>query len=61
MFVVFSASNLLLTHFVAFGENLVITAHASKTGSHWWHGTILSSGKSGFFPKTYVQVFETGK
>jgi len=46
---------------LSFGENLVITAHASKTGSHWWHGTILSSGKSGFFPKTYVQVFETVK
>lgn len=49
------------SHFVAFGENLVITAHASKTGGDWWYGTIVSSGKTGFFPNTYVQAFETGK
>jgi hypothetical protein len=48
-------------HFVAFGENLVITAHASKTEGDWWYGTVVSSGKAGFFPKTYVQTFETGK
>ena len=57
----FSASSPLLTCFVAFGENLVITAHASKTGGDWWYGTIVRSGRTGFFPKTYVQTFESGK
>jgi hypothetical protein len=61
MCVVFSASSPLLTCFEAFSENLVITAHASKTGGDWWHGTVVSNGKTGFFPKTYVQTFETGK
>ncbi|KAI9449187.1 hypothetical protein F5148DRAFT_1248554 [Russula earlei] len=46
---------------LSFGENLVITAHASKTGSDWWYGTLISSGKTGFFPKIYVQTIETVK
>jgi hypothetical protein len=54
-------SSLLLTHSTAFGENLVVNAHPSKTGGDWWYGTIANSGKAGFFPKTYVQVFEAGK
>jgi Variant SH3 domain len=61
MYVVFSASSPLLTGFVAFGENLVITAYMSKTGGDWWYGTVVSSGKAGFFPKTYVQMIETGE
>jgi hypothetical protein len=56
-----SESSLLLTHVVAFGENLVMTAYVSKTGGDWWYGTVVSSGKTGFFPKTYVQIFETGE
>lgn len=59
--IVSSPSGLLLTHFVAFGENLVITAYVSKTGGDWWYGTIVTSGKTGFFPKTYVQIFETSE
>jgi hypothetical protein len=54
-------SDLLLTRFAAFVENLVITAYTSKSGGDWWHGTIISNGKSGFFPKTYVQTIEAGK
>jgi len=61
MCVVFSASNPSLICFVAFGENLVMTVHVSKTGGDWWYGTVVSSGKAGFFPKTYVQTFETGE
>ena len=52
----------LSTYLVAaFGENLVIIAHPSKTGGDWWYGTVVSSGKAGFFPKTYVQDLEAGK
>ena len=61
MCVILSAPFLLLTRVVAFVENIVITAHASKSGSDWWHGTVVSNGKTGFFPKTYVQTLETGK
>jgi actin cytoskeleton-regulatory complex protein PAN1 len=53
--------SLLLTRTTAFSENVVISAHPSKTGSDWWYGTLVSSGKAGFFPKTYVQAFETGE
>jgi hypothetical protein len=61
MCVVFFGMQQLFTCFVAFGENLVLTAHSSKTGGAWWYGTVVSSGKVGFFPKTYVQTFETGE
>lgn len=44
----------------AFGENIVLTAHPSKTGGDWWYGTIVQSGKSGFFPKTYAERFTAG-
>ncbi|KAI0333129.1 hypothetical protein GY45DRAFT_1320068 [Cubamyces sp. BRFM 1775] len=40
---------------LSFGENLILTAHPSKSGSDWWYGTIVRDGKSGFFPKTYVE------
>jgi hypothetical protein len=46
---------------VAFGENLVIVAHPSKSGGDWWYGTVVSTGKAGFFPKTYVQDLEAGR
>ncbi|KAI0781525.1 hypothetical protein BD413DRAFT_505992 [Trametes elegans] len=40
---------------LTFGENLILTAHPSKSGSDWWYGTVVRDGKSGFFPKTYVE------
>lgn len=46
--------------FSAFGENLILTAHPSKSGSDWWYGTLVRDGKSGFFPKTYVEQVTTG-
>ncbi|TFY81602.1 hypothetical protein EWM64_g2415 [Hericium alpestre] len=46
---------------LSFGENLVLTAHPSKSGSDWWYGTLVRDGKSGFFPKTYVQNLEAVK
>ena len=45
---------------IAFGENLILTAHPSKSGDDWWYGTLLRDGKSGFFPKTYVEKVEPG-
>lgn len=56
-----SVRHLSLICFVAFGENLVLTAYASKTGGDWWYGTVVSSGNAGLIPKTYVQIFETGE
>lgn len=49
-----------LTSVAAFGENLILTAHPSKSGADWWHGTLARDGKSGFFPKTYVERLEIG-
>ncbi|KAI0314387.1 hypothetical protein OF83DRAFT_1174805, partial [Amylostereum chailletii] len=46
---------------LSFGENLILTAHPSKSGGDWWHGTIVRDGKSGFFPKTYVQIMDIVK
>jgi len=54
-------SDLVLIPFAAFVENLVVTAYASKSGGDWWYGTVISNGKTGFFPKTYVQILEAGK
>ena len=48
----------VLTLVLAFGENLVLTAHPSKSGGDWWYGTLLTSGRSGLFPKTFVQTFQ---
>ncbi|KAI0657182.1 hypothetical protein C8Q70DRAFT_1005943 [Cubamyces menziesii] len=44
---------------LSFGENLILTAHPSKSGSDWWYGTVVRDGKSGFFPKTYVEQVTT--
>jgi hypothetical protein len=38
----------------------VINAHPSKSGGDWWYGTPSVGGKTGFFPRTYVQTFENG-
>ena len=54
-------SSRLLTCFAAFVENLVIAAYASRSGGDWWYGTVISNGKTGFFPKEYVQTLEAGK
>jgi hypothetical protein len=43
-----------------FAENMIITAHPSKSGGDWWYGTMVKDGKSGFFPQTYVQEVEQG-
>jgi len=46
---------------LSFTENLVISARASKSGGDWWYGTVVRNGKTGFFPKTYVETFVTVK
>ncbi len=48
-------------HPVAFGENLIISAHPSKSGGDWWYGTLVSNGKRGFFPAGYVAVIDQGR
>ena len=50
-----------LTPISGFGENMILTAHPSKTGGDWWHGATVRDGKTGFFPKTYVEQFTPGK
>ena len=50
----------ILRRLLAFGENIVLIAHPSKTGGDWWYGTIVQNGKSGFFPKTYAERFTAG-
>jgi actin cytoskeleton-regulatory complex protein PAN1 len=47
--------------FAAFSENLILTAHPSKSGGDWWYGTILRDKKSGFFPRTYVDQIQSSK
>jgi hypothetical protein len=42
----------------AFGEHLIIIANPSKSGGDWWYGTISKTGKSGFFPNTYVEAVQ---
>jgi hypothetical protein len=56
--VVFALS--LIVPCLAFGENLVLTVHPSKTGGDWWYGTVVRDQKSGFFPNTYVQKVNPG-
>ncbi|KAF8959742.1 hypothetical protein BDZ97DRAFT_1836791 [Flammula alnicola] len=41
---------------LSFGENLMLVANPSKSGGDWWYGTTVNTGKSGLFPKTYVEV-----
>lgn len=46
---------------IGFGENLILTAHPSKSGGDWWYGTVVRDGKTGFFPKTYVEQITPGQ
>ncbi|KAH9483528.1 Actin cytoskeleton-regulatory complex protein pan1 [Psilocybe cubensis] len=46
---------------LSFGENLIINANPSKSGGDWWYGSVVSTGKSGLFPKTYVEVVKPKK
>ncbi|PPQ91776.1 hypothetical protein CVT25_000421 [Psilocybe cyanescens] len=46
---------------LSFGENLMINANPSKSGGDWWYGTVVNTGKSGLFPKTYVEVVKPKK
>ncbi|KAI0027714.1 hypothetical protein K488DRAFT_60641, partial [Vararia minispora EC-137] len=46
---------------LSFGENIVLEAHPSKSGGDWWYGKTVRDGKSGFFPRAYVQEFSAVK
>ncbi|KZT11160.1 uncharacterized protein LAESUDRAFT_754850 [Laetiporus sulphureus 93-53] len=46
---------------LSFAENLILTAHPSKSGGDWWYGTLVRDGKAGFFPKTYVERVQQAK
>ena len=39
----------------------MLVANPSKSGGDWWRGTLVGSGQSGLFPKTFVQVVEPGE
>lgn len=43
---------------LSFPENVVLTAHPSKSGGDWWYGASARDNKSGFFPRTYVEVVQ---
>lgn len=47
--------------FPAFGENLIVSANPSRSGGDWWYGTLIGTGKAGFFPKIYVQTLDHGE
>lgn len=51
---------LCLTQRIAFPENVILTAHPSKSGGDWWYGISVREKKSGFFPQTYVERVQTG-
>ena len=36
----------------------MIIANPSESGGDWWYGKLVTSGKSGLFPKTYVEVVD---
>ncbi|THV00744.1 hypothetical protein K435DRAFT_750939 [Dendrothele bispora CBS 962.96] len=40
---------------LSFAENVMLVANPSKTGGDWWYGKLETSGKSGLFPKTFVE------
>lgn len=44
-----------------FAENLIIVANPSKSGGDWWYGKVEATGKSGLFPKTYVDVVQSSE
>jgi len=46
---------------LSFAENLILTAHPSKSGGDWCYGTLVRDGRAGFFPRTYVERIEEVK
>ncbi|CAG8557077.1 1263_t:CDS:10 [Ambispora leptoticha] len=48
---------------LAFQAGVSFFAHPSKDpeNANWWYGSIESSGKKGWFPKTYVQIVKEGQ
>jgi hypothetical protein len=46
----------MLMAYLAFADNVVIIANPSKSGGDWWYGKNVSTGKSGLFPKTYIEI-----
>ena len=45
-----------LSYLIGFKENMILMAHPAKDPeSPWWYGMLLQGGKSGWFPKSYVQ------
>lgn len=46
---------------LSFNENLIIDAHPSKSNGDWWYGSVARDGKTGFFPRTYVEPLENVK
>jgi len=46
---------------LSFAENVILLANPSKTGGDWWFGSLVRGGKSGLFPKTYVDIVEPVK
>ncbi|KAJ3522358.1 hypothetical protein NMY22_g11925 [Coprinellus aureogranulatus] len=46
---------------LSFPENVILIANPSKSGGDWWFGQTVKDGKSGLFPKTYVDVVKPVK
>lgn len=40
---------------LSFDENVILKANPSKTDGDWWFGTVVTTGRSGLFPRTYVE------
>jgi len=36
----------------------MIVANPSKSGGDWWFGKLVTTGKSGLFPRAYVEVVQ---
>jgi hypothetical protein len=53
-------SHLLISPRIAFDENVVLSAHPSKSGSDWWYGTLVKNNQKGFFPSSYVTIIDQG-
>ncbi|SJL15191.1 uncharacterized protein ARMOST_18677 [Armillaria ostoyae] len=43
---------------LSFDKNIILTANPSKTDGDWWFGTVVATGKSGLFPRTYVEAMK---
>ncbi|EKM83232.1 hypothetical protein AGABI1DRAFT_118549 [Agaricus bisporus var. burnettii JB137-S8] len=46
---------------LSFTENVILIANPSKSGGDWWFGRNVVSGKSGLFPKTYIEIVKPVK